>query len=400
MSTIIDGSERKSKEKPLFTKENPFLSYLRERAPLSKEGSSKKTFHLSLKINNPSFLYKEGDAIGVLPKNPDSLVSAILSLLNTAGDVVIKNPRSLNPESPEQLSFKDYLYYKTNLTRVTPALLHLINNTLSSHPDLEKLLLPENKLLRSDYTEKHDLLSCLEYFSPKNLDLQELVNATSPILPRFYSIASSSSHYPEEIHLLVSTFSYTVQEKPRTGVGSQFLCYEADFSTPIPIYVQHNPNFCLPSDLTTPMIMIGAGTGIAPYRAFLQQRSHALSSSIQKPRFWLFFGERNQAFDFYYEQELTRYVNQGLLKLSAAFSRDQQHKIYIQHLMEEQSKELWQWIQEGANIYLCGDAKQMAKDVNNTLLSIFQKEGSLSLEESKELLHLMRKQKRFQVDVY
>jgi sulfite reductase (NADPH) flavoprotein alpha-component len=148
------------------------------------------------------------------------------------------------------------------------------------------------------------------------------------------------------------------------------------------------------------MIMIGAGTGIAPYRAFLQQRSHALSSSIQKPRFWLFFGERNQAFDFYYEQELTRYVNQGLLKLSAAFSRDQQHKIYIQHLMEEQSKELWQWIQEGANIYLCGDAKQMAKDVNNTLLSIFQKEGSLSLEESKELLHLMRKQKRFQVDVY
>lgn len=393
MSTIIYGSERKSKEKPLFTKENPFLCKLKKRYLLSKEGSTKKTFHISLDITNSSITYKEGDAIGILPKNPDRQVSCLLSLLSTSGEELIIDSRST-----DLISLKDYLYYKANLARVTPALLTLIKNTSScfSNSYLETLLIADNKSLRSEYIDMHDVLSCLKEFSPKAIDIQAFVNTLSPILPRFYSVASSQTVYPDEIHLLVATFSYKVQGEERTGIGSDFLCYQADDTTPIPIYIQHNPNFALPADSATPIIMIGPGTGIAPYRGFLQRR--ALNST--KTRNWLFFGECHKAYDFYYEQELMQYIKEGFLHLSTAFSRDQDYKIYVQHLMNTHAKELWEWIEEGAILYVCGDAKQMAKDVTEMLLKIFQREGNLSLEHSKEFLQLMRKQKRFQADVY
>lgn len=393
MSTTIYTSERKSKEKDLFTKDNPFLSRVKECTLLNKEGSSKRTFHISLDISNSSITYSEGDAIGILPKNPECMISSLLDILGTSGEDFIQDPRSSN-----LISLKNYLYYKTNLARVTPALLSLLkNNPFSIKASLlETLLVAENKALRSEYIEIHDVLSCLQDFSPKDLDLQSFVNALPPMLPRFYSIASSQSCYPDEIHLLVATFSYEIQGEARTGIGSDFLCYQATYDTAIPLYVQHNPNFTLPSDLTIPIIMIGPGTGIAPYRGFLQKR--ALSTT--KTQNWLFFGECHKAYDFYYEQEFQHYAEQGLLRISTAFSRDQEHKIYVQHQMEHHAKELWQWINQNAVLYLCGDAKEMAKDVTEMLLKIFQREGNLSLERSKELLQLMRKQKRFQTDVY
>lgn len=393
MSTIIYTSETKSKEKHLFTKENPFLSKVKQCFLLNKEGSSKKTFHVSLDISNSSITYNEGDAIGILPKNPDYQISTILDITQLSGEEFIQDPRSSC-----SMSLKDFLYYKANLARVTPALLTLFKTNAFSLKTalLETLLLTENKTLRTEYIDMHDVLSCVKDFYPQKLIPQEFVNALAPMLPRFYSIASSQSCYPDEIHLLVATFNFTIQGELRAGIGSDFLCYQASNTTPVPLYVQHNPNFTLPADPTIPIIMIGPGTGVAPYRGFLQKR--ILSST--KTKNWLFFGECHKACDFYYEEEFLNYEKQGFLKISTAFSRDQEHKIYVQHQMETHAKEFWQWIDQGAIIYLCGDAKHMAKDVTEMLLKIFHKEGNLSMEQSKELLHLLRKQKRFQSDVY
>jgi len=392
MSTIIHGSDRKSKEQPLFTKEDPFLAPILDRRSLNKKGSSKATFHLSLDIQGSSITYQEGDAVGIWPRQDPTLVEELLALLKAPKQTMVKDPR-LNME----MSLENYLYTRANLSRVTPALLQLLASSAVSTQKkdfLQNLLRPDSKELRALYSKNHDVVTCLQDLLPHDLSIQEFINTLSPMLPRFYSIASSQQQYPHEIHLLVSTFSYEVQHETRFGLGSHFLCHS---NTPfVPLYVQHNPNFRLPEDPKTPIIMIGPGTGIAPYRAFLQHRA-----SLSTPtRNWLFFGECHQAFDFYYKDELETYVKKGILQLSTAFSRDQDHKIYVQHVMEENAKDIWHWIQEGCHIYLCGDATHMAKDVTHTLLSIIHKEGDLSEEDAKALLQSLRKEKRFQADVY
>lgn len=392
MSTIIYGLTRKSKEKHLVTKEDPFFAPIKHRVLLNKEGSSKKTFHISLDITNSSILYHEGDAIGIWPQNDPVIVASIMTLLNASSQAVVQDPRS-----EQSLSFKDYLYHKANLSRVTPALLQFLSTTPLATPKithLQHLLDPSHQLLRTAYFNDHDVLTCLKEYTPQITDLQGFVNTLAPLLPRFYSIASSQTTHPNELHLLVSTFTYRVQDELRTGLGSHFLCYHANAS--VPLYVQHNPNFALPSNPETPIIMIGPGTGVAPFRAFLQKRA----SLPLNTRNWLFFGECNRAYDFYYEEEFSHYVQEGLLTLSTAFSRDQSHKIYVQHELERHGQEVWSWVNEGAHIYLCGDATHMAKDVTHALLMIFQTSGKLSIDDSKALLHHLRKTKRFQTDVY
>lgn len=392
MSTIIYGLPRKSKEKHIFTKEDPFLAPIKERYVLNKQGSCKKTFHISLDVSDSSIIYQEGDAIGIWPQNDSSIVTSLLSFIKDSKDTVVQDPRS-----EQKLSLEQYLYHKANLSRVSLSLLQLILDSSPStqHIDrLRNLLIPDHKTLRAEYIKEHDVLTCLNDFAPTGLDAHTLVTALSPMLPRFYSIASSQVRYPHEIHLLVSTFSYAIQNEVRTGLGSHFLCY-SEHST-VPLYVQHNPNFALPTHPETPILMIGPGTGIAPYRAFLQRRA----SLPIKTRNWLFFGECNEAYDFYYQKELSHYITEGYLKLSTAFSRDQPHKVYVQHRLLEQSREVWAFLQEGAYLYLCGDATHMAKDVTEALLTIAQKEGNLSLEQARHFFHHLRKEKRFQSDVY
>lgn len=393
MSTIIYTSDRKSKEQSLFTKHAPFTSYLKSRQLLNAPNSSKQTFHICLNLKDSSDSYKEGDAVAIFPKNPMHLISSILNLLQATGDESLVDPKTKAP-----ISLKTYLTDKSNLSRITSALLTLFSTCSNKNLFLQNLLIETQKTERAHYIQSHDVLTCLKDISPlQPLDLQAFITSLAPMLPRFYSIASSLSCHPEELHLLVTTFSYKIQEEERTGVGSDFLCYRADIlNTPISMYIQSNPNFSLPSDPNTPIIMIGAGTGVAPYRAFLQKRSMEQT----KTRNWLFFGERNRQNDFYYEEELQSYVEKGLLKLTTAFSRDQLAKCYVQHQMTAHSKELWEWIEQGATLYVCGDAKHMAKDVQQALIEIIHREGGTSLEEAAQFLQRLRKEKRYQTDVY
>ncbi|MBM3191728.1 MAG: sulfite reductase [Chlamydiae bacterium] len=391
MSTIIYTTARKNKEETVFNKNHPFIAHLKSRQRLNKRGSSKQTFHIVLDIKGFQDVYKEGDAVAILPQNPKSLLSKLLSLLHATGHEEVKDPKTQTPSS--LLSF---LQYKTNLSRITPQLLTFLQPFCEK--PFDHLLAHDNKQARLDFIQAHDLITCLQELNPTSkIPPQDFITTLAPMLPRFYSIASSPSLYQDELHLLVATFSYPVQEELRAGVGSDFLCHGAEpCTTAIPLYIQPNPNFFLPDDPAIPLIMIGAGTGLAPYRAFLQKRFLDAPTSRQ----WLFFGERHRAFDFYYEEEILNYCQKNFLQLTTAFSRDQAEKCYVQHQLHAHACELWKWLQEGAILYVCGDAKHMAKDVHDTLTLIAQKEGLLSLKEAQNFLQKLRKEKRYQTDVY
>jgi len=214
-------------------------------------------------------------------------------------------------------------------------------------------------------------------------------------MPRFYSIASSPKKDPLHLHLTVAYVCYEKNGRKRCGIGSHYLCEEVDKTTPISLYIQNAEHFALPGT-DKPIIMIGPGTGIAPFRAFLEEREHTNSTSKN----WLFFGERNKQTDFYYEEFFNKLIAKNFLKLTTAFSRDKEQKIYVQHKLQEHAKEVYKWLNSGAYLYVCGDAKKMAKDVEKTLLEIIETEGNFSQEKAKEYLSNLRKDKRYIQDVY
>lgn len=393
MSTVFSGDEGKINSCS-YTKETPFIAKLSHRILLSKNGSSKKTFHVTLDISGSNINYEEGDAIAILPSNCPKIVSRFLELSSLNGDEIINHPRK---EEKQPILFKEYLTYKANLSKISPGFFDLIkeaSNSTAFKTSIEPL--SEDRERKKIFIDSHDIISLLESCSGIEVTAQRAADQLLPLLPRFYSIASSSKVNKNLIDLLVATLCYEVRGEIRHGIGSDFLCNRADELTNIPIYHQPNPNFKLPQDDAIPIIMIGPGTGLAPFRGFLQKRINLGSSQKN----WLFFGERHQNTDFYYEDELLSYQAQNRLKLSLAFSRDSENKTYVQHLMMNEKLSLWKWIEDGAMIYLCGDAKSMAKEVTETFLKIFECVGNLTQEESRQLLHKLRKEKRFQADVY
>ncbi len=311
----------------IIDKSNPFPAKIKERSLLNKLGSTKQTYHIVLDIKGSGLSFKPGDSIAVIPQNDAVRVQEALRTLNANPEDPIVDPRS-----NQTMTMGDYLTYKVNLTRLP---------------------------------------------------------AFAPLLPRFYSVASSANAHPDEIHLLVGLLP--------DGVASPFLCQTAQINeTPVPIYLQPAHSFFLPQNLETHIIMIGPGTGIAPFRAFMQERLHTQSPGKN----WLFFGERNRASDFFYEDFWTALTVDNRLKLDLAFSRDQEEKLYVQHQMYQQSKELWDWIQEGAHIYVCGDKERMAKDVDATLQKIAQEQGNLTPDDARVFVRGLRTQKRYLLDVY
>ncbi|GAB5411360.1 MAG: hypothetical protein ChlgKO_04740 [Chlamydiales bacterium] len=316
------------------TTKQEFTATIKERYLLNRSDSSKRTYHLVLSI--PEIPFSVGDAIAIYPENPKEEVDALVQLL---GD----------PSLREQLT------KEVNLNRIPREL-------AKAHPE----------------TKAPNLLAFLQKHPSK-------VTKFSPLLPRFYSIASSPKIYPNEIHLTVVTFSYKIGDREIPGLGSDFLCHRATVTTKLRCYIQPNTKFSLPEDPNTPIIMIGPGTGIAPYRGFMQERSQTPSKN------WLFFGEREEKKDFYYKKEWEHYHTTGHLKITTAFSRDQEEKIYVQHRMKEEAQELRKWIEEGAVIYVCGDAKHMAKEVTATLADILG---------GKEQIKALRHSNRFILDVY
>jgi sulfite reductase (NADPH) flavoprotein alpha-component len=327
-----------------------------------------------LDIQGSELSFKVGDSVAIFPANDLTTVDEIIERLQ--GE-----------------NCRDFLLYKANICKCTSALLKLLEQR-GGGEWLTALLEDKPRLL--EFLQTHHLIDILKAIPDANPSPEELCEKLLPLMPRFYSIASSPKMFPHEIHLTVASLIYPTAHGNRRGVGSHFLCHYADTSTSIPLYVQPSNGFTLPADSDASIILIGPGTGVAPFRAFLQERI-ALQ---HEGRNWLFFGERNRSTDFYYADYWLELEKQGHLRLSLAFSRDSQEKTYVQHLLWEQRDAIWDWIQSGAYLYVCGDASKMAKDVDATLLKIVSDQGGMIEEDARAWLKALRKERRYLQDVY
>ena len=374
---------------------HPALVTIKERYRLTKQGSTKETFHVVLDNSQAQLQFKVGDSVAIYPQNDPMLVEHLIRAMKGKGDEEI-----LDSRSKKMMSLREFLTTKANLSRLTTSFLKLFYEYEPSHDcknKLHHLLQQDNKPLLTQYLASHDPLDLCKEYEHNKAPLQELCNQFGPLLPRFYSIASSPLVYKQEIHLTVALFTFSHQGEQRYGVGSHFLCsLAAEQRTAVPVYVQSTPHFNLPSDDGAPIILVGPGTGIAPYRAFIQERIARNAPG----KIWLFFGERNRSTDYLYEKDLESWSAEEKIHLSLAFSRDQEEKLYVQHLMQKNSTQLWNWIQEGAYFYVCGDAHKMAKDVDHALHEIVKKEGHLNEEGAKLYVKSLRATKRYLADVY
>jgi sulfite reductase (NADPH) flavoprotein alpha-component len=380
----------------LYTKQHPFLASVKERYSLSKSGSRKKTQHLVLDLKGSGITYEVGDSVGVFPKHDPELVGKTLEAMRATGHEIIQSK-----QTGELMPLVHFLICKGNITDISPKLIREIymrQSDSAKKQDLEVLLKEDNREGLKNYLSRHEvwdlLLAHLEvHFTP-----QELADLLMPLLPRFYSISSSQRYVGEEVHLTVAPLEYEANGHKRRGVCTHFLCELVELHDPsVPIFIQPSHGFQLPSDPDTSLIMIGPGTGVAPFRAFLQER---LLHYQVKGKHWLFFGEWNRAYDFFYEEDWSHLETKGHLRLELAFSRDQKHKIYVQDKMQEKGEEFYRWLEEGAYLYVCGDAQRMAKDVDLALHAIIQEYGLKNFSEAKDYVKRLRQQKRYLRDVY
>jgi len=368
------------------------LATLKSRIFLTPELENQSTFHLTIDIRGSNIAYVPGDSVGILPCHSFHLVDKTLHAMRLSGR------ESLLFESTT-ISVRECLRTKVNLNKVTRSLALSIVPRLESEEQRDLLLnLLTDEEQSVEYLAQFEVWDFLEEYPHRALSCSEYIDCLLPLLPRFYSISSSQSYIQDEIHLTVNTVKYRSRSIQREGVASYFLtqlmqCGEGK----IPLFVQPAPHFRLPKDPSTPMIMVGPGTGVAPFRSFLQQRLLVESSTTQHH---LFFGERHSATHFYYQHDWQQMQQKGNLRVHTAFSRDQVEKIYVQDRMKEMGKELFHLLEAGAHFYVCGNATTMAKEVEKTLAEIFQMHGGLTDREAAHRVRLLRKEKRYLRDVY
>ncbi|AWI11596.1 assimilatory sulfite reductase (NADPH) flavoprotein subunit [Caldibacillus thermoamylovorans] len=375
----------------VYSKKNPYPAEVLENISLNGRGSNKETRHLVLSLEDSGLTFEPGDSLAILPENDPELVD---SLINELG---------WNPEESVQIneegdiySLRKALLSKFEITRLTKSFIQAAAE-LFHNEELKKLAAPGNEEKVKAYLDGRDLLDFVRDFRPVQLKPVDFIHILRKLPARQYSIASSLKANPDEVHLTISTVRFQAHGRNRKGVCSSQIAERIQPGDMLPIYVDQNPNFKLPSNPDTPIIMIGPGTGVAPFRAFLQERE---AEGITG-KSWLFFGDQHFSSDFLYQVEWQKWLKNGVLtKMDVAFSRDQAEKVYVQHRMLEKRKEFYQWLEEGAVVYVCGDEKHMARDVHQTILTILEKEGGLTSEQAAVYLDQMRKQKRYQRDVY
>lgn len=375
----------------VYSKKNPYPAEVLENINLNGRGSNKETRHLVLSLEDSGLTFAPGDSLAILPENDPELVD---SLINELG---------WNPEESVQIneegdiySLRKALLSKFEITRLTKSFIQAAAE-LFHHEELKKLAAPGNEEKVKAYLDGRDLLDFVRDFPPVQLKPVDFIQILRKLPARQYSIASSLKANPDEVHLTISTVRFQAHGRNRKGVCSSQIAERIQPGDMLPIYVDQNPNFKLPSNPDTPIIMIGPGTGVAPFRAFLQERE----AEGVTGKSWLFFGDQHFSSDFLYQVEWQKWLKNGVLtKMDVAFSRDQAEKVYVQHRMLEKRKEFYQWLEEGAVVYVCGDEKHMARDVHQTILTILEKEGGLTSEQAAVYLDQMRKQKRYQRDVY
>lgn len=378
-----------------FNKNKPFLASIKERYLLTKPGSQKSTFHITLDLSDSDLTYLAGDCVGIYPSHSIDLVQKTLHAMKASGTEQVF-PR--NETTP--VSFYNFLFSKGNLTEISPKLFKEVAQRQSNHHKkllLENLLAPENREAFKIYTGAREVWDFLLENEEVSFTPQECVDLLMPLLQRFYSISSSAKVVGSEVHLTVAHVKYESQGHMRQGTCTHYLCHMAPLNEPaIPLFIQQAHAFRLPEDGAVPIIMIGPGTGVAPFRAFMQERI----ASGATGKHWLFFGECYQAYDYLYQDFWEDLAGKGILKVSTAFSRDQRHKVYVQHKMHEQGAELFAWLEEGAYIFVCGDAKRMAKDVDAMLHQIIQEHGGKDEAAAKLYMKKLRADKRYLRDVY
>lgn len=368
----------------VYSKRNPFPATVIDNIVLSGRGSTRETHHIEISLADSGLTYEPGDALGIAAHNDPAMVEALLAAL------------SMNPDAPLTVKGQTTTLFDAlgKSFEITTATLRFLDHwgELTGTTDIFSAM---DNTKRAAFLHDNHIIDIIRAYPLKGLDPQRFVDGLRPLQPRLYSIASSLSICPDEAHITIAPVRYKLHGEPRSGVASGHLADRAIADSVLPVYIQSNPHFRLPSN-GEPIIMIGAGTGVAPYRAFMQERE-----ANGGGRSWMFFGERNFRTDFLYQTEWQDWLKNGVLtKMEVAFSRDGAEKVYVQHRIYEHAHDVYAWLEEGAYIYLCGDASHMAPDVHNILVTVIEEQASVQREEAEEYLRDLQRDGRYQRDVY
>ena len=386
----VSGSAAKDEDaSTAFGKKNPFPGTILDNYNLNKEGSKKETRHVEISLKGSDLEYEAGDAVAVIPTNCPDLVNEVIEVNKLKADEVIEIHTGDNVTLQNALlNHYDISQLNKNIIKQYQELVKSDEITALLEGDADKL---------NNYMWGRQVIDLFIEFPYSFSGGSELLSILNKLQPRLYSISSSPKAHPDEVHVTVGAVRYTSNGRERKGVCSTFLADQASKESEVKVYIQPNKAFKLPEDPETPVIMVGPGTGIAPFRAFLEERAATNSSGKN----WLFFGDQHASCDFLYQEQLEKLFKDGIItNLDTAFSRDQEEKIYVQDCMKKKSKELFTWLEEGAGFYICGDASRMAKDVDNALHEIIAEEGNMSIEEAESYVQKLKKDKRYLRDVY
>ncbi|WP_145564806.1 NADPH-dependent assimilatory sulfite reductase flavoprotein subunit [Yersinia aldovae] len=369
-----------------YSKTAPLTAQLSVQQKVTGRNSEKDVRHIEIELGDSGLRYQPGDALGVWFDNDPALVEELLALLWLKGDELVS-------VDGQNLPLSQALRSHFELTQNTTV---IVDKYAALSRDEKLIALLADKPALQQYAKNTPIVDMVRQ-APSDLNADQLVALLRPLTPRLYSIASSQAETENEVHITVGVVRYDIDGRPRSGGASGYLADRLEVDGDIRIFIEHNDNFRLPANPETPVIMIGPGTGIAPFRAFMQQREADGATGKN----WLLFGNPHFTEDFLYQVEWQRYVKDGLLtRIDLAWSRDQADKIYVQDKLREQGAELWNWIQQGAHIYVCGDANRMAKDVEQVLLDVVALHGAMDAEQADEYLSELRLARRYQRDVY
>ncbi|TVY04615.1 assimilatory sulfite reductase (NADPH) flavoprotein subunit [Cohnella terricola] len=385
------GSAALSLAESEYSRSNPFQAEVLENLNLNGRGADRETRHLEISLEGSNLQYEPGDSLGIYPENHPRLVDELIAATGwQAEEPVVVN------KNGDKRPLREALLRHFEISVLTKPIMEQAAK-LSSSPELTELTSAGHEQELKSYINGRDLLDLVQDYSFKDVSAGQFVSILRKLPPRLYSISSSSKAFPDEVHATVRAVRYEAHGRDRYGVCSVFLAERIESGDKLPVFIQQNESFKLPDNPDAPIIMIGPGTGVAPFRAFLGEREETGASG----KTWLFYGDQHFSTDFLYQIEWQRWLKEGVLtRMDVAFSRDTDQKVYVQHRMQESRHELFQWLQEGAYVYVCGDEKKMAHDVQATLLSIIEQEGGLSAEAAGEYLAQMQQQKRYQRDVY
>ena len=386
MSEVIEQTHPVTK----YTRNSPYLSTVICNDLLTAPDSEKETRHIELFLED-GMSYTPGDAVGILPENRVAAVEEVLAALPFIGDERVLDHYKV------EISLEEALRTRLQIGKLARSSVNQLAKLAPAHEGLKKMAGPDNKAVAEEYCWGREFVDLATDFPGVLTAPQQLFQVLARLTPRMYSIASSQAMHPDNVQVAVRVIRYESHGKSRQGVASGQLGERSAVGEKLPIFLHANGNFRLPEDSSAPVIMIGPGTGIAPFRAFLEERQ----AKVHPGQNWLFFGEQREKLDFLYKDQLHSMHKQGVLTLlDTAFSRDQDKKIYVQDRMREKAAELYDWLELGAYFYVCGDATRMAKDVETALLDVIAKGSDGTFDQAAEYLSTMKKQKRYQRDVY